>query len=375
MQPQRLLSLDAYRGAVMLFMASASFGIPQVAATDPQHPLAWLAPLLEHVPWIGCAPWDLIQPAFMFMVGVAMPYSYGKRAALGESTRTQLFHAISRSIILILLAVMLASRKHQTWVFTNVLGQIGLGYSFLYLVSKLSLRNQVITAASLLFGYWLLFALYPIQPAPDPDDGALTGFYAHWSKNANIAYHFDLWFLNLFPTEKPWASNPGGYHTLNFIPSLATMILGLLAGQYLKKDLPLLTKIRKLLIAGVLLILVGWVLGQFACPIVKRIWTPTWALFSGGWVVLLLAFFLWWVDHLQLHRLAMPLAIVGMNSIAIYLGSQLCTGWLKEFLHIHFGGTQFYTTGSGPIYERCGVLLLLWALCWWLHKNKAYLRI
>ena len=370
---QRLLSLDAYRGAVMLFMASAGFGIPQVAHSNPDHALAWLAPLLEHVPWIGCAPWDLIQPAFMFMVGVAMPYSYGKRTSLGEPPGKQLLHAISRSIILVLLAVMLASRKQQTWIFTNVLGQIGLGYTFLYLVYKRSFKQQLIISGGILIGYWTLFALYPAKQ-PSPEVGSLTGFFSHWSKNANAATAFDSWFLNLFPGPV-WKPNDGGYHTLNFIPSLVTMVLGVMSGAYLQREEPLLGKIQRFFIAGAVLVVSGWILGQFACPIVKRIWTPSWVLFSGGWVLLRLGLFVWLVDHLQLQKLAWPLAIVGMNSIAIYLGSQLCTGWLREFLHIHFGGAAFYSEGSGPIYERCGILLLLWGLCWWLHRNKAYLRI
>ena len=367
---ERLLSLDAYRGAVMLFMASTGFGIPQVAKAAPDSGWSWLAQFLEHVPWVGGCPWDMIQPAFMFMVGVAMPYSYASRAASGQKPSAQLWHAFSRSIILVLLAVMLASRKEQTWIFTNVLGQIGLGYTFLFLIWRAGLKAQLIACASILVGYWALFALWPVTPGSEP----LSGFFAHWNKNANIATAFDHWFLNLFPG-KGWTPNDGGYHTLNFIPSLVTMTFGVMAGNHLRSDRALMQKVLDFVKAGVVLVIVGWLLGQFACPIVKRIWTPTWAIFSGGWVVLALAAFVYLVDVVGLRKLAWPFAIVGMNSIAIYLGSQLITGWLREFLYIHFGGQAFYTTGLGPIYERCGVLLLFWGLCWWLHKNKAYLRI
>lgn len=369
---KRLLSLDAYRGAVMLFMASAGFGIPKVAASQPDSIWATLAPLLEHAPWIGCAPWDLIQPAFMFMVGVAMPYSYGKRRELGESTGRQFGHVLVRSIILILLAVMLASRKETTWIFTNVLGQIGLGYTFLYLIWRGGAAAQVMASLVILLGTWLAFVLYPVPPA---GTDVLPGLAAHWSKNLNLATAFDHWFLNLFPRSEPWVPNEGGYHTLNFVPSLVTMILGTMAGDHLRSDKPLQTKIRNFFLGGVMLVIAGWVAGQFACPIVKRIWTPSWALFSGGWVLLGLGVSVWLFDVRGFKRLAWPLAIVGMNSIAIYLGSQLCTGWIREFLHIHFGGSAFYSAGLGPIYERCGILLVFWLLCWWLHRNKAYLRI
>jgi len=140
----------------------------------------------------------------------------------------------------VLLAVFLTSAwsRQTVWVFTNVLAQIGLGYPIVFLLAFARPRTQWLAAFGILFLYWLAFALYPL-PAADfdwqsvgipPDWTHLTGFTAHWEKNANFAAFFDLWFLNLFPHEKPFVFSGGGYQTLNFVPSVATMLFGVLAG-------------------------------------------------------------------------------------------------------------------------------------------------
>jgi heparan-alpha-glucosaminide N-acetyltransferase len=121
----------------------------------------------------------------------------------------------------------------------------------------------------------------------------LTGFAAHWDKNFNFAARFDQWFLNLFPREEAFVFNRGGYQTLNFIPSIATMIFGLLAGQMMRDNSSMWNKVRWLLVFGLMGLLAGLVLEQTGiCPIVKRIWTPSWTLFSAGWVCWLMAY-LW----------------------------------------------------------------------------------
>ena len=133
--PPRLVSLDAYRGLIMLAMASAGLG-------HPASPRSWAAAgrpwrrRLDHVAWVGCAVWDLIQPAFMFMVGVALPYSYAAARPSGQTRWQMLRHALSRSLILVALGVFCASAgsKQTNFMFTNVLAQIGLGYTLVYLL-------------------------------------------------------------------------------------------------------------------------------------------------------------------------------------------------------------------------------------------------
>ncbi len=244
----RLASLDAFRGAIMLLMVSAGFGLVEIAKAHPDNTtLQWLGFHTEHVPWLGASLWDMIQPAFMFMVGVALPWSVANRMARGESFGRMLAHALWRAFMLVMLAVFLtsASGKQTEWIFTNVLAQIGLGYPFLFLLAFTSNRTVWLAAAGILLGYWFAFALYPLPAASFDwstvgvpwDWPFLEGFNAHWEKNANLASDFDQWFLNLFPRETPFVFNKGGYTTLNFVPSLATMIFGLLTGRLLRREI------------------------------------------------------------------------------------------------------------------------------------------
>ena len=376
--PPRLLSLDAYRGFIMVLMASSGFGIPLMAKNFPESGWAAIAPQFEHREWVGCALWDLIQPAFMFMVGVAMAFSYAKRTLAGDSFWKLLAHAVTRAAALVLLAVMLASKnKPQTeWVFTNVLGQIGLGYVFLFLLWRCGWETQVAAVVIILAGYWGWFAMHPLPAGVGGTSaaGELPGFFAHWNIHTNAAAEFDRWFLNLFPRAKPHDMQLGGYQTLNFIPSLATMTLGLLAGRFLHLGGDGKKLCGRLVITGVVLLVAGGLAGIMVCPVVKRIWTPSWVLFSGGWVVLMLAFFHWLVEIAGWRRLVFPLVVVGMNSIFIYLMHSLCAVWIRDFLKTHLG-QEIFNGRYGPVWEKCGILAVLWLLCWWLYRQRVFLRL
>jgi predicted acyltransferase len=191
----------------------------------------------------------------------------------------------------------------------------------------------------------------------------------------NAAADFDRWFLNLLPRETPFVAQSGGYQTLNFIPSLATMLGGAVTGDFLMRSPR--TNGRKcaaLLIMGVVLLLLGTILDLTAMPAVKRIWTPSWAVMSGGWVLMLLSLFYWLVEIAGVRRAVFPLVVVGMNSIAIYLLHSLCSGWIRENLHKHLPEEAF-VLGWEPVIERAGVLFVLWLVCFWLYRQKAFLKL
>lgn len=386
---ERLVSLDAYRGAIMLLMASSGLGLSQVAKQFPDSALwRFLGFQTDHAPWAGCTLWDIIQPAFMFMVGIALPWSIANRRARGQAFARMFAHALWRSLLLVLLGVFLTSAwsRQTQWSFNIVLAQIGLGYPFLFLLAFASVRVQWLSACGILFLYWLAFAVYPL-PAADFNWAAvgvkegwphLSGFAAHWEKNSNLASAFDLWFLNLFPRETPYEFSAGGYHTLNFVPSLATMIFGLLAGQFLRSERALPEKIRRLAMAG--LIGVGLGLGLAApgvCPIVKRIWTPSWAIFSGGVVVLLLAGFVAVIEWRGWKGWAFPLVVAGMNPIALYCMWQLMPGFIRQNLKTHVGQNVFelFRVLYAPILERLIVLAVFWLILLWMYRKKLFLRI
>ncbi|HTL56341.1 MAG TPA: hypothetical protein VL361_11725 [Candidatus Limnocylindrales bacterium] len=386
----RLVSVDAYRGLVMFLIMAELLSFCKVAKGIPNSGFwSFLCHHQSHVPWIGCSLHDLIQPSFSFLVGVALPFSLASRRARGQSFARMTWHAAMRALVLVLLGVFLRSTSHpQTyWTFEDTLSQIGLGYLFLFLFGLRSNRDQWIAFAILLFGYWAAFALYPL-PGPEFDYAAvgvpadwphlMTGFAAHWNKNSNFAWAFDTWFLNLFPREKPFAFNDGGYATLSFIPTLATMILGLLAGGVLRSERPQWSKIKWLAGAGTIALLIGTMLGALGiCPVVKRIWTPTWVLFSGGWCFLLLAAFYLVVDVWRYRAWAFPLVVIGMNSIAAYCSDHLFDDFISNNLTINLGPRAFTFLGEvyEPLLHGAATLLVAWLLLFWLYRRRIFLRI
>lgn len=395
-KPQRLVSLDAYRGFVMLLMASEGLNIGRVADQNPgSHFWQFLKYQTEHVDWRGCSLWDLIQPSFMFMVGVALPFSLASRQAKGQTFGRMLGHTVWRSLLLILLGIFLRSvhRPQTYFTFEDVLTQIGLGYTFLFLLAWTKPKVQFTAAVLILVGYWAAFALYPL-PGPDfnyqsvgvPVDWPhLTGFAAHWDKNTNLAAAADQWFLNLFPREHPFVFNGGGYLTLNFVPSLATMIFGLLAGQFLRQASPASAggspyrrKVTTLFGVGIGCLALGAILDLTGiCPSVKRIWTPSWAIFSTGWTCVLLATFYGVIDVRGYKLWAFPLVVVGMNSIAMYMMDHLWDGFIRNAWQVHFGKSFFniLSAAYAPMTEMLLMLLVLWLFCYWMYRRKLFLKI
>jgi heparan-alpha-glucosaminide N-acetyltransferase len=390
----RLVSLDAYRGFVMLLMASEGLGIARFVRDSHAGGLwPFLASQVDHVQWRGCALWDLIQPSFTFIVGVAMPFSLAKRRGQGQSFAWLLAHAVWRSLILIALGIFLRSiDKSQTYfTFEDTLTQIGLGYTFVFLLAWTKPRWQAVAVAVILVGYWLAFALHPLPSAGfdyhtvgvSADWHAahgLSGFAAHWDKNTNFAAAADVWFLNLFPRSARFAYNSGGYLTLSFIPTLATMLLGLLAGNLLRD--PKWTGARRALIlvaSGLAGLALGMILDVTGiCPSVKRIWTPSWVLFSGGWCCLLLALFYWVIDLRGWRAWAFPLVVVGMNSIAMYcMADGGFRGYVVDAFHTHLGRRFFAHAfgGYAAIAEASAALLALWLVCLWMYRRRIFLRI
>lgn len=386
--PPRLLSLDAYRGAVMILLAVNGFGLATLAKDTDSAFLKWLGFQTSHPEWIshfhlvGFALWDMIQPAFMFIVGVAVPYSYAKRAALGDSRGKLVAHAWSRALFLILLGVFLTSvrAKETQWTFANVLCQIGFGYPFLLLLAGRRLRTQMLAGAAVLVLNWLAFALHPVPAANAAaaaagELGKLPGFFGHWSIHTNFAADFDRWFLNLFPRSEPFVENSGGYATLNFVPAFVTMLAGLICGELLRNEaIAPAAKVRRLLLGAAGMLVLGVILGMTICPIVKRIWTPSWMLFSGAYVTALLAVFYWAIDLKGWKAWTFPLVIAGLNPLALYVMGQLSKGWTLAQLKIHLPDFVF-AGASQPVMEAILPALVFWLVVWWMHRNRIYLRL
>jgi heparan-alpha-glucosaminide N-acetyltransferase len=432
-KPQRLASIDAYRGFVMFLMMAEVLRLSQVSAKLPESAFwKFLAFHQSHVPWAGCSLHDLIQPSFSFLVGVSLPFSLASRRAKGQSRLVMVAHAVWRAAILVLLGVFLRSMgKTQTnWTFEDTLSQIGFGYVPLFLLGFTKPRWQWLALAVVLVGYWAAFAAYPLPPS-DFDYQAVgvpadwpyhyPGFAAHWDKNSNLAWAFDTWFLNLFPRKTPFIANSGGYATLSFIPTLGTMILGLIAGGWLRRNTlaqslspqEVVTEgrvradasdmsvarpwqtVSLLALTGVGLLALGLLAHgavqiPFAkglesvslspgaiCPCVKRIWTPSWTLYSGGWCFILMAGFYVVIDTAGFAAWSFPLRVVGANSIAAYILAHGPDKFIRDSFYVHFGRELFEKFGPAytPLITGAVILLVEWLILYWLYRQKIHIRI
>jgi heparan-alpha-glucosaminide N-acetyltransferase len=386
----RITSIDAFRGLVMFLMLAEVMRLWTLQRAFPDSRFwSFVAFNTSHVPWQGCSLHDLIQPAFSFLAGASLPFSILSRRGKGESFGKMLAHALWRSAALMLLGIFLRSLERPTtyWTFEDTLTQIGMGYTFLFLIAFASLRVQIVTFATILVGFWAAFALYPL-PGPDFDYTQVgvpanwphlyTGFLAHFNKNSNLAWAFDVWFLNLFPRGKPFLYNGGGWSTLSFIPTLATMMLGLWAGQWLMTSRSTFEKLKGLIIGGVALTLAGLILQWLHInPIIKRIWTSSYTLYSGGLVILMLAGFYALIEWKGWKKWSFPLLVIGANSIAIYVMSWTIEHFVSSALVRHLGAAPFAIFGPPfePVLRGIGVLIVFWSILYWMYRRKIFLRI
>ena len=385
----RLASIDAYRGLVMLLMMAEVLHLGHLARAFPENStLAFIAHQQSHVEWLGCTLHDLIQPSFSFLVGLSLVFSLESRRRRGEPWGWSVAHAGWRALLLILLGIWLRSlgRPQANFTFEDTLTQIGLGYLPLFLIALASARVWWICLVVILAGYWAAFVVYPV-PGPDFDYAAVgvkeadwhgEGLAAHWNKNSNLAWAFDQWFLNLFPRAKPFEYNGGGYATLSFIPTLATMLLGLIAGGWLRGAWSPRAKLGAFVVGGLVCLAAGYALDHYGiCPGIKRIWSPAWVLFSGGWCLLFLAFFYLLGDFTGWTAWSFPLRVIGMNPIAAYLISHLIEGFIRANFTTFLGKDFFRFLGADLEATLTGaaILLVYWLILLWMERRRIFLRV
>jgi predicted acyltransferase len=262
-----------------------------------------------------------------------------------------------------------------------------LGYPILFFLGFQPRKIQIIALITILVGYWAAFALYPLPSADFNYATAgvtadwshnLSGFAAHWNKNTNFAWAAEKWLLNLFPRESEFTNNEGGYVTLSFIPTLGTMILGLIAGNVLRSSSLVMDKVKRFVVYGVGLMAIGLLFHYLGiCPIVKRIWTPSWVLFSGGAAFLFLAFFYWLADVKQVQKPFFWLKVIGMNSIAAYVMAHTIIEFINKSFEIHLGESYSMVFGAdyASLIKGACQLLVQWVVLYWMWKKKLFIRI
>ena len=347
---ERLVSLDAFRGFIMVTLAARGFGLSSLEG-DPN--FGWLANQFRHVAWEGIVFWDLIQPAFMFMVGLSMPFAFRNRTARGASSGELLRHALGRVLLLLLLSQVFISigRGALNFQLMNVLSQIALAYLVCFWIIKLPFRGQAIVAALILGGHWALFALFP-------------GSEGAFSKADNIGAVIDRFF----------GLNYSGYYvTINFVSSTVTTLFGVWTGYLMIGGHTHRHRVKVLGGAIVACFLAGFALEPFN-PMVKRIWTASFTFASTGWVLLMLLGFYWLVEMRGWKKASFPLVVVGMNSIFIYGLHMILHRWLSDSLGVFTFGYEFLGSWS-EVSQACTVFLVMWYLCYWLYQRRIFLRV
>lgn len=361
----RLLSLDFYRGLVMVLLMLEASGLYRhiINTTEPNSFAHLLAMQFTHHPWHGLRFWDLIQPAFMFIAGTAMAFSVTKQTAKGRPWRQQAKHALRRSGWLFFWGVFIYAVREDGLSFElwNVLTQMSFTLLMAFLIFRWKPGYQIIFSIGLLI---LTELLYRFTNIPDFDQP--------FTDQHNFGNYIDLVVMNKI--------NSGGWVAINFIPTAAHTIWGAVAGKWFLTRPSTKSKIRHILILGIFVLFLGYVLEITGItPIIKRIATTSFTLVTGGWCLIALAFLYFWIDVLKHKRFLHFFTIVGMNSIFIYLFFEIVVRrWLFDYIHtIVIGvispiGLPLVTV---MIIAALALFILQWYVCFWLYKKKIFFKI
>jgi predicted acyltransferase len=358
----RLLSLDAFRGLTMFLLVAEGARV-YAAMINPEfdYPLLKaVAVQFTHHPWNGLRFWDLVQPYFMFIVGVAMPFSFAKRLERGDRYPQLLRHVLYRSAVLFALGVLLhiSYSKRLVWELWNVLTQLSFTYLVAFLMMKRSTRTQIAFTFVLLVITELLYRLWFVP-----------GFDQPFVKDHNFGSYVDMLLMGKL-------NAGGGWVAINCVPTAAHTIWGVLAGQLLRSNREASKKVQILLFYGTIGIIAGYALDPIT-PIIKRICTSSFVIASGGWCLVTLALFYWIIDVRGYRRWSMFAIIVGTNSIFIYMFSNtIGPEWLNGFIGVFTEGGFWWIGGPEVRFLTALVSLTLhWYLCYWLYQRKIFLKI
>lgn len=362
--PNRLISLDVMRGLIMILLAGESCLVYEnLKNLGPDGFAGAVATPFFHHPWHGLHFWDCVQPAFMLMAGTAMYISYQSKLKKGETWGQNFKHIAIRALKLFLLGTGLHCIYAGKLVFElwNVLTQLSVTTLIAYLIINRSTVFQLGFSALLLI---LTDVLYRNILMP--------GFNQPYVEFHNFGAYVDTLLMGKINTD--------GWVAINIIPTAAHTIWGVLAGKLLISGKTAAQKIRVMIVAGVIGLALGYGLDALnITPIIKRISTSSFALASGGWVMLIMAFFYWLVDVKQINRYAWIAVVVGMNSIFIYLffetvGAQWFDGAVGVFVKGFLGFTGI---GVKVIALLSSIVTWFaeWALCYWLARNKIFIKI
>jgi predicted acyltransferase len=357
--PERVLSIDIFRGFTMFLLMGEASGLyrhlsPKIFENSF---LITLFSQVHHHPWNGLHFWDLIQPYFMFIVGLSLPFAVQSRIRKGDSQQQILHHVIRRSMILLLLGWYdyCIGPGRITWRFQDVLAQIAVTYVIAYLIMNRSFKFQVIFSLCLLLLNDLIYQFFPVE-----------GFNQAYVDGHN----FGNWLDQLVGSKSSWAS-------FNAIPTAAHTIWGVLAGKLLMSDQAVYGKLKKLAIAGSVLVIVGYFMNPIV-PIIKHIATSSFVIVSGGWTLLTLALFFWIADIKKWNK-GWPLffGVVSMNSLFIYVFFEFGGArFVERILHpITYALFDWGGKLTAPVVTSIFVWAAMWGLCYFMYKKRLFIKI
>jgi predicted acyltransferase len=370
-QHERLMSLDAFRGATIAGMMLVN------------NPGTWSAiyPQLEHAEWNGWTFTDWIFPFFLWIVGVAMTMSFAHRQERGDTKKQLLIQVVKRSLIIFGLGLFLAGFPFFNFSIIRIPGvlqRIAVCYfiaSLIVLYTK-NIRTQVYWLAGFLISYWLMMKLIPV-----PEIGA-----GIMERGKNFSAYIDSMFLSghMWGYTKTW--DPEGI--VSTLPAVATTLFGVMTGHYLRSQHSKEEKTAWMFVAGNILLFLGATLDMWL-PINKSIWTTSYSIFMAGWALVCFAMFYWIIDVKGYKRWAKPFIIFGMNAIAVFVLSGMVGRLYGSVIKLKQpDGSEislqgyifrtFFLPLASPINASLiyaiGFLLFLYLIAWIMWTRKWFLK-
>ena len=299
---ERLISLDVFRGITIA-------GMVMVNNPGSWSTIYWP---LAHAEWHGWTPTDLVFPFFLFIVGVAIPLALGKRVDAGGSKRDLYWKIARRTLIIFALGMFLAGFPYfnlSTIRIPGVLQRIAVCYLFASIIFlNTKVRTQILITVGLSILYWVLMTKLP---APGFGAGDL-------SKEGSLASYIDRTIFGPHIWRQGKVFDPEGL--LSTIPAIATTLMGVLAGQWLRKEKPAYEKVAGMFAAGVVCMVIGWMWNPWF-PINKSLWTSSYVFFTGGLALLFLALCYWIIDIRKYTAWTKPFVVFGVNALVLFVAS------------------------------------------------------
>lgn len=357
-EQNRILSIDFFRGFTMFMLVGGIAGLfEKVDQNNSSRIVSFFHNQLTHVPWVGLHFWDLIQPFFMFIVGVAMPFSLSRRWDKGDTWKKTFYHVLVRCFLLLIIGWAISSSA-TTSNFNNIMAQLSVTYLIAFLLMRKAIKWQLLVSFLLILVSDLLYRFWPVE-----------GFDRPFVPDHN----FGSW-TDMILTGSSYLKH-GHWVPFNAIPTAAHTIWGVIVGMILMKDWPQRKKILTLLTAGLIGVIIGYAMNPFI-PIIKHICTSSFIIVSGGWCLIGMAISYFLIDMLNFKKIPLFFAVFGMNPLFIYLLASNFRSFfgrlVNPFIYRFFSWTNETTIVTISTVIIAG---MLWYVCNFLYKRKIFIRL